>query len=273
MATILHPKDFIQHLYCTCPTHGQLISDKNKIKCQSCNKVYTITENILELVDLSLLDAETARELKGNTIELSEENIRTTANKDSWSDYYNHEQQNSFKTLSRYLNKVNSKQIISLGSGTGYEIKCLSKTHKLKTVYCSDLSYSVLFVSPYTLEQVDINLGLFTSNLDECPIKNKDIPILIFEALHHTSDMHLAIERMLKEGYKHIFFVESTNNFIIRLLSKVGMAQRVEYSGVRPDRLELKKLRPLHNKLISNFSKFFQFFFEFWLNSSLFRHI
>jgi hypothetical protein len=246
MATILHPKDFINHLKCSCPAHGQFIyRGDNQVKCQSCNKVFLITKNILELVNPSLLDPETKRELDGNTYEYSEESLNNYANGGRGSYFYSHLQNNNFTHLSRYLKLVNINQIFLLGCGTGGDIKCLSKILRFHTVYLSDLSFSALYITPYRLKYTEIKIGLFTANLDDCPIDNKDLPILIYEALHHTSDMHSAIERLLIQGYKHIFFVEPTNNLLIKWLAKHGLAQRIEYSGVKPGRLNLNKLYSL----------------------------
>jgi hypothetical protein len=246
MATIIHPKNFLHFLHCSCPAHAPLVwKECSKPECQSCHKVFPVTENILELVDISLLDPETARELRGNTHTLSDESIRKMANKGGEDDYGSHLQQGNFIPLSRYLSRVNCSQIFALGAGTGYEIKHLSAMQTLDTVFCSDLSYSALYITPYTLESIDIKIGLFTSNLDDCPIQNREIPVLIYEALHHTSDMHVAIEHLLIKGYKHIFLVEPANNFLIKWLAIKGIAQRVEYSGVKPGRLDLKKLYSL----------------------------
>lgn len=41
------------------------------------------------------------------------------------------------------------------------------------------------------------------------------------------------------------FLVEPTTNWLIRRLTRRGLAQRVEYSGVVPDRLDVRQLRAL----------------------------
>jgi hypothetical protein len=87
-----------------------------------------------------------------------------------------------------------------------------------------------------------MELGLFTSDLDACPVKSKNIPILIVNALHHTEDMHGALEQLLGKGYRNILLVEPTNNILLRFLASRGFARRIEYSGVYPGRLELRKL-------------------------------
>ena len=65
------------------------------------------------------------------------------------------------------------------------------------------------------------------------------------QALHHTGDMHGSLERLLSFGYRDVLLVEPTSNFVVRLLESRGISRRVEYSGVYPGRLELKKLRAL----------------------------
>lgn len=242
MGVIIHPKDFLDLLHCPCSVHARFDLIEHGVICQKCKKIYPIKESILELVDISSLDNETKRELKGNTHELSNEYINRMANKDSWSEYFSHAEEIKFNYLVKYLKNIECDQIFSLGSGTGYEMKILSKMKIFNIVFCSDLSYTALYVVPHTLKNTDIKIGLFTSNLDSCPILTKDIPIVIYEALHHTPDMHKTIEKLLIEGYKHILFVEPTNNLIIKWLAKLNLAQRIEYSGLKPGRLEIKKV-------------------------------
>lgn len=62
-------------------------------------------------------------------------------------------------------------------------------------------------------------------------------------ALHHTQDMHAALGKLLEHGHCNVFLVEPTNNFLIRLLARWKLSQRVEYSGVKPGRLEVRELR------------------------------
>ena len=50
------------------------------------------------------------------------------------------------------------------------------------------------------------------------------------------------VERLLAQGYKAILLVEPTSNALIKCLARRGLAQRVEYSGVKPGRLEIGEL-------------------------------
>lgn len=219
-----------------------------KVVCQRCNRIFLIRDNILEFINIAELDADKLRELKGNTYKLTEESINRATNKDMWSEYYSHFSDKKIRYLLRYLDRIKCKQIFSLGSGTGYEFKKLLPLREFDTVYSSDLSYTALKIIPYTIDNFDVKVGLFTSDLEYCPIKCKDIPVLIYEALHHTNDMHLTIEQLLIKNYHNILFVEPTSNFVIRYLARKGLAQREEYSGLKPKWLKLDELHKLCRK-------------------------
>lgn len=248
MATILHPTHYLHILNCLCPDHGSLAHTDGKVVCRRCNRTFSIRHNILEFINMAELDAHKLRELQGNTYELTQETIERMASKDMWSEYYSHFSEKKIQYLLRYLDRIKCNQIFSLGSGTGYELKKLLSLKKFDTVYSSDLSYTALRIVPYTIEQFDVKVGLFTSDLEYCPIKCKDVPVLIYEALHHTNDLHFTIEQLLIRNYHQILFVEPTSNFVIRYLARKGLAQREEYSGLKPKWLELNKLHKLCRK-------------------------
>jgi uncharacterized protein YbaR (Trm112 family) len=146
MATILHPKDFVNLLHCFCPARTSLVWMHQEVMCPTCKRVFPIKENILEPVDEATLDAETLRELRGHTISSSAEDIRHYSTKHELSTYYSHITEKTLTCLVRYLDRLDYTQLISLGAGCGYEIKWLARKRRLNTVYCSDLSYSVTAV-------------------------------------------------------------------------------------------------------------------------------
>jgi hypothetical protein len=244
MPVNVHPDKFVHLLHCSCQSRGEIVISNGKYVCHKCNRSYPIVDDVLQMIDPVSLDADTLRELKGNTIVLNQETIDRYANKDQWSPFYTSLSDEKMSILVEYMKQVDTRQLISLGSGVGYEIKCLlQRGLSIDTVYCSDLAHTVLCVTPHTLCKYNIRLGRFTSNLNSVPVRSKDIPILIYEALHHVQDMHKALKCIIEEGYQNIFLVEPSNNILIKWLAKRGLAQRKEYSGVIPGRLELKTLR------------------------------
>lgn len=247
MLQILHPRDYAQLLNCPCAEDSVLEVQGDAAICSRCCRHFPVREDgILDLVDVALLDEETARELRGNTYRGTPVHLAASAAAEQstgWTRYYAHSRKQSMQVLAQYLREANVETLFSLGSGTGREIYYLKQFMDFDTVYCSDLSATALRVVPHRLVTFEIKVGLFTSDLARVPIKVKEIPILVVNALHHTRDMHAALEAWLEYGYREIFIVEPTGNFLIRMLARLRLSQRVEYSGVRPGRLEIRKLR------------------------------
>ncbi|MHC1767834.1 MAG: trans-aconitate 2-methyltransferase [Verrucomicrobiia bacterium] len=131
--------------------------------------------------------------------------------------------------------------ICFLGAGSGYEARELAAKVQLGTILCSDLAYTMLAVVPRTLDDVELRFGLFTSDLQNVPLRRSDSAVIIHEALHHTADMHETLRKLLAVGHARLILVEPVGNTLLRILAKFGLAQRVEYSGVRPGKLDLPR--------------------------------
>ncbi len=175
------------------------------------------------------------------------ENLEKELHKHTWSEYYNFYQRKKFKELKNLLDK-GYKEVCFLGCGSGYDIAELIRLgFSPDIILASDLSEWSARIIAEQLKNCGYSneLVVFTSDFDHCPVKRKDIPIVIFEALHHAPDMHTSIECLLKYGYSKIIFVDPTTNFLMKLLSRFGVSRRVEYSGLYPDRLDLKRLNKL----------------------------
>lgn len=248
MAEILSPAKFLNLLSCTCPAEGELEASGEKVRCRECKREFPIVEGVLDLVVPEELDADKARELKAHAYELTKEQIEHYANKDAWSRYYSHFSDRKIRTLLQYLEKTNCSEFFSLGVGTGFELKKILSKKGFKRIYASDLSLSALRIVRHTLRDFNADVGLFTSDLDRCPVNVKDIPVIVYEAMHHTNDMHKTLEGLLSKGYRDVLFVEPSTNIIVGLLSKLGLAEREEYSGLKPKWLSIRKTRKICRK-------------------------
>ncbi|NMD00697.1 MAG: hypothetical protein GYA62_13385 [Bacteroidales bacterium] len=235
--------------YLTCPYcfgKSRLIIKNDQFTCSRCRHRFIYRNHILKFINPEELDNKTAKELKGNTFALNEKNIKHFANKDNWSKYYNFFVNQKINYLLFFLDQINYKGVVSLGSGPGFEIKEILKRRRLSLIFSSDLALSATKVVPYTLKNYNGRLCLFTSDLRYPPfIPNANFPIIIYEALHHTGNIHKTINTLLAKGYKDIIIVEPCTNFIIKILAKLGMAQKEEYSGMIPDFLDIKKLKEI----------------------------
>jgi len=247
MATVLDPAQYLDSLLCpSCSSGAELVMAGQSVRCSRCSAVFPVTNGILEFVIPSDLDQDKRRELQGNNLDLTPDTIAHFANKEAWwSQYYSHVSDKKLRTVSQYIARTGSAQVASLGSGTGYELKWLLGRCRIDRIFSSDLSFSTTSIVPQALAGFDVALALFTSDLDRCPVRDTDILILVYEALHHTPDMHAALEKLLRAGFRHVVFCEPSNNWLIRWLARRGLAQRVEYSGVKPGRLDVRRLRRL----------------------------
>lgn len=239
--------------YLTCPRcfviPSSLTLRGNSFVCSVCKYKYPIKGKIIELINSEIISKQAKSELFGNEITPTKKNIEHYAKKDQWSAYYNHIVKQKIDYLMKGLKKTNLKGIISLGSGPGFEIKEILKRKKLPLAFSSDIALSATSIVPYTLKGWDVTICLFTSDLNFSPaIPNDDYPILIYEALHHTKNSSKTLGGLMKKGYKDIFFVEPCTNLFIKFLAVIGLAQRIEYSGVRPDFLDLKEIKRVANK-------------------------
>lgn len=245
MGSHLDPLKCLNLLSCPCPREAALTASETEAICSGCERRFPVRGGILEFVNPDDLEVAKAKELRGQTIELTPSNIQRMVNKDTWSTFRAHSADQKFKQLARYLADTDSRTLISLGSGVGFEIKGLLPLHSFDRVLSSDLSYSKLCVVPHTLERFGVEILRFTSDLDACPVRDRDLPILVYEALHHTPDMHATLTRLMERGHEHLLLVEPATNGLMRALERWGLSRRIEYSGVKPGRLEVSRVREL----------------------------
>lgn len=234
---------------CYTPQKSTLQYRRGYFFCKKCKQKYPIKNRIIQLINPKMISKQVKNELKGNIILLTKENIKRFATKDKWSSYYNHFVNQKINYLMQGLEKIKMTGIVSLGSGPGFEIKQILKRKYIPLVFSSDLAYSATRIVPYTLEELGVTLCLFTSDLNYVPVlRNTNHPILVYEALHHTKDSHKTLEGMLKRKYHDLLFVEPCTNFLIKIMARIGLAQREEYSGLIPDFIDLNKVKSLADK-------------------------
>lgn len=245
----LPPQAWLANLRCPNACRGELIATETKACCPSCRREFAINgDGILELVRESELDEQTARELRGHDFNLTPQQVAQWVLKEKavlWRSYYSRNRMKTMQHLAAFLDRADCRQVFFLGAGTGREIEYLLSFRKLHTVFCSDLSYSALRIIPARLREYGLEVGLFTSDLQHCPVASREIPVVVVNALHHTSDMHETLEALLDKQFENLFIVEPTDNFLVRMLSRLGWARRKEYSGVMPGRLELPRIKAM----------------------------
>jgi hypothetical protein len=247
MSTLMEPEEFVPYFKCIQCGAGTLNFGDRVLTCPVCCKSYGISRNIIQFVKPEELDAEKKRELDGNTDLRDIETIQQIGSEmPSESDYYHYMRRVKIQDLLAFIGTRRMDALVALGTGYGTELKDLLRHIEINKLFVSDLAFtSLLMIEPFTLSSYAGKLCIFTSDLDLCPIKTVSLPILVHQALHHTPDIHRTIEELLKNGYVEMYFVEPADNCLIRFLARRGLAQRVEYSGVKPGRVNLGTLRRL----------------------------
>jgi hypothetical protein len=139
-----------------------------------------------------------------------------------------------------------SRELFVMGAGTGFDLRLLLRHRSYDRVYASDISPAATELIARSLADFDGELGLFASEFLRCPVpKTRGGVGFIFQALHHAPDAHAALETLLDHNFDELVVVEPITNIPLGVLARFDLAQRVEYSGTRPDWLDLGRVKRL----------------------------
>jgi len=251
MLNIIPPQKLVD--YVKCPfCYRSLTAETEYVKCQTCNKIFLIYKDIiLNLIEEANLDLFAINELIANQCYVKTNSLNLSIQSNDiflWKDYYSQSRKKSIQYLSHFIKNTKNNTIFFMGSGSGKEIQYLLNFLSFKTAICIDLSLPALSLIPVRLQNKEINLGLIASDIRNSIIIPKNIPIVFTNVLHHTQDMHNVLEKYLTEKYQHILFIEPLDNFFISFLSAFGISKRIEYSGIKPGRLNIKLIRNMCKK-------------------------
>jgi len=242
--------DSLQYFGCVCSHQATLIQERDRVNCKNCGRSFIFDEGgILHLLDNDQLDNGAQRELKEHTYDWDSGELTKwdqTERENLGKNYYTLDRQHGLKKLAAYLSPYRDECICFLGVGTGREIEYLLQYIPLGKVICSDISATNLEVIKPRLKGYPVSVEcIFTSDLNRCPVMCHEVPIVIINALHHTGDMHEALRKFLDYGYENIFIIEPADNWLIQFFEHFGLARRVEYSGVKPGRLDISRLQSM----------------------------
>ncbi|MFV3074467.1 hypothetical protein [Niveispirillum fermenti] len=243
---VLPSQEFIEDLYNPYTGSTDLVVRDGSVVDTTGNQEFRITDGIIEFSGFDEVDEHKKREISYTFEYKDEEKIKLQLAKHTWSSYYNYFQTGKFKRILGLIRRCGGDEFAVMGCGSGYDIgQLIVQGASPRRIYASDLSIHSVRIVPHQLRQFGYSgeLALFTSDLDFVPIRSRKVPVIVFEALHHTPEMHHSIDKLLAYGYDNVIFVEPTNNMVIRWLARRGLAQRIEYSGLKPGRLELDRLR------------------------------
>lgn len=229
--------------------------DANTVKtivCNKCGRRFPCYGPIIDFLLQDCLDQTNLNELKGNEYDIENPDVvEHMSNKDKWSSIYGHSLMYAVDIIERLIiNYSSDTTLYCLGSGTGFEIKALCTRKQFRRIYSSDISRSALTIALQVLEPLDGDLGLFVSEFSHTPVQKQSGNLgLVFQALHHTTDIHKSVECLLKHNFTDLIIVEPTTNWLVEILAYFGLAKRKEYSGLQPSWMNLgliKKIAAQH---------------------------
>lgn len=254
MAAILKPEAFLSRLRSPLVGASLHLVD-GAVQCQATGKLFPVVDGVIDFVVPEELDGIAKGELEGNDFLQSSEDVAKYVHKYEDDVIHGHYTDQDIDLIVDHLRRLGARELCCLGAGGGMEVRRILRRYALERVFCSDIVVDKCKVVPLTLEEFNVDVGLFASDFDHCPWADLDTPVLIHQALHHTGEaMHGTLAALLSRGYRCLIMAEPTGNALIRALGAIGLAQRVEYSGVRPGRLQVETARKLAQECGYEFS-------------------
>jgi ubiquinone/menaquinone biosynthesis C-methylase UbiE len=135
------------------------------------------------------------------------------------------------KNFKNYINKNSNFLLISASL---YEVKILKEL--------GYLNFSITYHDEDEKNQfLDFgfkeNINLFKSDLRDLTFKDKSFDYTITNAtIHHIDLPHKAITELYRVAIKGVLVIESTDSFIMRLATKIKLAEEFEVSSVNEDK-------------------------------------
>lgn len=133
-----------------------------------------------------------------------------------------------------FKNYINKKSNFLLISASLYEVKILKELGYLNfSITYHDQDEKNQFLDYGFIE----NINLFKSDLRELTFKDKSFDYAITNAtIHHIDLPHKAITELYRIAIKGVLIIESNDSLIMRLATKMKLAEEFEVSSVNEDR-------------------------------------
>jgi hypothetical protein len=229
-------------LVCPMCRRGVLLVEGDGVRCTGCDRVYGTESGVLSFLVPAMLDDTNRREIVGNSF--AGDVVEKMLDKENWSPMATHQMNWVVDTVNAMLPP--GRDLFALGAGTGFELTLLLRRRQFERVFASDIAPSATALIARALADYPGTLGLFASEFDHCPAaKGAGSLGLVFQALHHAPDAHAALATLLDHNFDDLVIVEPVTNRFLGLLARFGLVQRVEYTGTRPDWLNIPRIRAL----------------------------
>ena len=133
-----------------------------------------------------------------------------------------------------FLNYINKKSNFLLVSASTYEVKILKDLGYLNfSITYHDENEKKQFLD-YGFKE---NINLFKSDLRELTFKDKSFEYAITNAtIHHIDLPHKAITELYRVAIRGVLIIESNDSLIMRLATKIKLAEEFEVSSINEDK-------------------------------------
>ena len=243
----------LTHLRCPQCEAPALAVDASVLVCRTCGRHYPVVAGICNFVLPDQLGPTAQQEIRAINCHLHDPVKRQhLMHRDQNGLLAAHFLRRSVRMAARYLAPYATagQALCALGCGGGFDLLTLAQFVRFKRIVAGDISTAATACIGENLAAQDGRLGLLACEFQRCPVRRSpDVVGFVFEALHHTADVHQTIEQLLAQNFDQLVFVEPTRNWLTDLLAKWSLTMNVEYSGLTPDWIHLRKVRAIAQRM------------------------
>jgi uncharacterized protein YbaR (Trm112 family) len=250
---VLPVSELLCFLVCPACFTGRLSMGEDRenpsVACTKCGRDFPRNDSFIDFVMDDHLDETSQRERRFFDVS-DEAAVFSTTQKDNWNSLYIGQATHNIDAIVELIRPGDQGRVLcSIGSGAGFELKLLLKRCPFDKVLSSDISPRLPVAVPATLSEFSGKLGVFASEFEHCPVAKEQPTLgLVYQALHHSSDAHRSLVKLLDQNFDELIIVEPVTNWLVEILSLVGLAKRREYSGLDPDWMRISRIRQIGNE-------------------------
>jgi len=238
--------DLVSALVCPNCRGGELSAQQDSARCERCGTTYRDDSGVLSFLIPGHLDATNLGEIKGNTF--PDSYVERMLEKEEWNPLLTEQMRWVVRIVDEMI-PANRDRLYALGAGTGFDLRLLLRHRTFSQVFASDISPAATALIARALAGYPGELGLFASEFSRCPAPRGERNAgLVFQALHHAPDAHAALDALLEHNFDDLVIVEPLTNMVFGVLAKFDLVQRVEYTGTRPDWLDMRRITQIASR-------------------------
>lgn len=240
----LAPEEWLADVACPA-CDGLVAPDPAGARCEACARIFPTREGVVDFVVVEALDEDGRREHAANAVDLaSSRAVRRRLRKGENNPFLMAQARRGVRAAAAFMPAGGDRTLVSLGSGTAFELRVLLGMRSFRRVFSTDIAWSTTALVPQVTAPFEGDLGTFAADFDRFPLRrDPDVTGFLYLALHHAPDPHATLGRLLDRSFDDLVMVEPVTNRLVALLARLGLAQRVEYSGLRPVWLDLREVR------------------------------